>query len=258
MSDFASEVASAKPGKSMPAPAPIMQGGPMDEPAAQAETLAQPETATETKTSVEATPAPKKTTIKIGDEVFESAEEAIQYATQLQMELAKKDAYELGKQAAQPKAEPQAPVKDEFDELGDQIFENPKEALKKLSALAEERAEKRIREAQAREQAIQKTWEGFYSQNQDLVENKDLVDFVLQKNWSEIGNLPVEKSLKILAEKTRSLLSSRKISALPTQELPSAPAVTTTATSSATTVVKEKEENPVDFISQINKHRKRG
>jgi hypothetical protein len=253
MSDFLTEVIASKT-KSAPAPTEttLISGGPEDtntpEPAAAAPTPEAPAPA-----PAQAKPAP----IRIGTEVFETPEEAIKYATELQLELAKKDAYELGKSANQtPKDE--APTRDEFDDLEDKIFENPKETIKKIIEMAEERAEKRITTKQAKQAEIETTWRNFYSSNQDLADNKDVVDFIMQKNWNEVGTIPVDKALKIIAEKTRSFLSSRKVSTLPTTELPSAPAVTTAPGVPTTQTVNKKEEIAVDFIAQLNKHRKRG
>lgn len=254
MSDFAQElVNSQKPAAQTPPP--VISGGPVDELPAETSQELKPQ---ETEAKAPSTQEKKPGAIRIGTEVFNSPEEAMEYAAQLQLELAKKDAFDLGKQAALPKATEEAPQKDEFDELEDKLFENPKETLRKLVELTEKKTIHRIQQEKQIEDSRRQTWETFYSQNQDLSDNKDVVDFVLQKNWAELQNMQGDKALKILAEKTRSFLSSRKVSTLPTTELPSTQTVTTNSGGQPTAKVNEKVENSVDFISQINKHRKRG
>lgn len=201
--------------------------------------------------------------IRIGSEVFDTPEEAIRYAEEMQVTLLQKDAYDQGKKDAAPKAE-LPPEPDFFEGLENELFENPKEALKKVHAKALADAEKKSEEReklkeQARVNAIavDKMWEGFYSDNQDLVASKDIVKYVLDKNWDEVGHLTANKALPIIAEKARALLGSRKETILPSKELPSNQVVTTSATSGATATGPKKEGAPLDFISQLNKHRKR-
>jgi len=201
------------------------------------------------------TPPPKEGKIRIGSEVFDSQEEALAYAQELQVTVATKDAFEMGKQSATPKTTTEE--KDAFDEIEAELFEKPKEALKKLYNLAKTDARSEIRQEDAQLNARKEMWADFYATNQDLVENQELVGYVLDKNLGEIGKLPTEKALKILADKTRSLLVSKKVTALPSRELPSAKTVTTSATGVATATVAEKKATPMDFISQLMNDRRR-
>ncbi len=263
MTGFAEEVKQAT-GKGKGAPEAMLSGAP-DVVEAKAEELpnpapkhgeVHPELVAISKKEEAPTPQPKSGKIRIGTEVFEDPQDAILYAEELQRQILQKDAYEMGKKDSQsPKEE--APAKDFFDEIEESFYDKPKEVARKLYEKAKQDAKTEIETARVQEETRRRTWEGFYSQNQDLVENKDLVEFVLQKNFSDIGNLPAEKALKILAEKTRSLIGSRKESTLPTKELPSVAAVSTSSSGASTATGGKKEEGPLDFISQLQKHRKR-
>jgi hypothetical protein len=82
---------------------------------------------------------------------------------------------------------------------------------KKLNEYQEKALEEAIKwqiflQKQKREESVKKTWEDFYSKNQDLVASKEIVDYVMQKNWQELGYLPIDRSLPLLAEKTRQML----------------------------------------------------
>lgn len=241
---FAAEVAQAKTS------APEVTAPPPTVDAAQEFAFKAPETVE----TIE--PAPKSGRIKIGSEVFESAEDAIRYAEEMQTTLLQKDAFEQGRLSTQAKEEAPAEV-DPFDEMENGLFEDPKGTMKKIYSKAVEDAKKQVREEQVREQNIRQTWDGFYSSNADLAQAKDLVDYMLQKSWSEIGHLPVETSLKILADKTRALIGSKREASLPSRELQSGPALSPGASSSATKSVPKDTKVAVDFISQINKHRRR-
>lgn len=260
---FAEELSSAKSGTPAPAVASkeeqIIEGSLADGLPAPNHGDEHPEM----KASPEAAEPPKQGKIRIGTEVFDSPEDAIRYAEELQRDAIQRDAYEKGKLDALPKEE-EPPEKDFFDGIENEIFENPKEAMKKVYEKAKLDAEKKVEamlaeKEKAREQAarVEATWNSFYTSNQDLVENQDVVNYVLQKNWNELGGMQADKALEKLAEKTRAFLGSRKESTLPTKELKSGAAVTTGATGAPTSTGVKKESTPLDFISQINKHRKR-
>jgi hypothetical protein len=198
----------------------------------------------------------KKAKIKIGSQTFETEEEAFAYAEEQERLLLQKEAFEQGRESVSTKEEkPKDP--DFFEEVENSFYENPKEALRKVYQKAIQDAEKKIETKRVEEESRRKTWEKFYSDNQDLVERKEVVDFILQKNWQEIGELPETKALKILADRTRSFLGSTKETTLPTKELQPGPAVTTGSSGSSTATSQAKSPTPLDFISQLNKHRNR-
>lgn len=201
-------------------------------------------------------PEAKTGKIKIGSEVFDTPEEAIAYAQDLNTTLVQKDAFDAGRESAKAKID-NVPVKNLFDEIEGKLFEKPKEALGQLYSAAKEDAKSEIRAEMAMENQRAKTWESFYSNNQDLVENKDLVGFVMEKNWKEVGPMAPEKALKIIAEKTRAMIGSRKETTLPTRELSSSKVQATSATGGSTATVVEKKDSPLDFISQMKNLRSR-
>lgn len=204
-----------------------------------------------------AIPAPVKSgPIKIGTEVFENPEDAIAYATELQQTLAQKDAFEMGRQSAMPKEEEVKPI-DPFEAFGTELFENPSEALKKIHAKAVADAKKQIEDERRQEETKRQTWDSFYSQNADLSQNREIVEYVLQKNWDSLQNMNGDKALKILADKSRAFLGSTRVASLPSRDLPSGPAVTPSATGGAPIATPEKPSEVLDFITQVNKHRRR-
>ena len=200
-------------------------------------------------------PQPKTGKIRIGSEVFESTEEALAFAQEAIRDQENKTAFEAGKLAAAPKPA-EAPAKDMFDDLESEIFEKPKEAAKKIYQSAKDDAKAEIRAEMAREEQTRKVWEGFYSENQDLVSNKDLVGYVMEKNWKDVANLPLEKSLKILADKTRAMMGSRKETTLPTKELSSTKVASTSASGVATATIQEKKQSASTFIEEMIQMRK--
>jgi hypothetical protein len=261
---FASEVAQANSSRgesAAPPPPPTLPTG--EAPVEHQLEMSMPahgEVHPEQKEAVVAAPVvepPKQGKIRIGTEVFETREEAIQYAEELQRTIMQKDAYEQGKLAAQPKQEETAKEKDFFEELEGEIFENPREAMRKLHAKVSEDTRRQIQQEQQAEQTKRETWNSFYSANSDLATQKEVVDYVLQKNWNEIGHLPGDKGLRILAEKTRAFLGSTKLATLPTRELQSASAVVPHGGSPAVNATAKEKPQSLDFISQVNKHRRR-
>lgn len=217
-----------------------------------------PEQAAKVETKVDTPPPPPKTgPIRIGTEVFETAEEAIAYATEQQLLLAQRDAYEQGRREALPKADEKPVEPDLFEELGNEFFENPQEAIRKLHAKAVADAKKQIAEEKRVEENRTKIWGDFYSANADLAANKQIVDFIFEKNWGDIAHLPPEKALKIVADKSREFLGSVRVANLPSRELQSKQVTTPDATAVATSATSKKESQALDFISQVNKHRRR-
>lgn len=213
------------------------------------------------------TPAPvKEGKIKIADEVFDDVEAALKYATDLKLTLLEKEAYEKGKQDASQKPAEAVVEPDWTDEIERELFENPKEAIKKLHKKATEEAEKILakrEEEKAKAQAVEaqrkKTWDSFYHDNTDLSSQsaQEVVNGILQRDWHELGPMPAEKALPILAKRAREFIASLKETQLPTTVLQSNKVVTTKSGIPSTATNTQKKASPLDFISQVNKHRKR-
>lgn len=209
----------------------------------------------------------KKAKIKIGMKEFGSYEEAIAYA---EREAAKaqgvQETLDKLNKPQEPPAQPEPAFEDELEEL---IFTKPKEAIKKLYDKAKEDAKKEMldwytgeqtkqQQESARQKAWSAHWDNFYQSNQDLTEFKDVVDYVTEKKWADVADIPVNEANEIIAAESRKLLRLQKEAALPSKTLPSSPAIVASSTSgnipqgSDTTV-----KSVLDFISQVNKHRKR-
>lgn len=207
-------------------------------------------------------PEVKEVPIKIGNQVFKSVEEAIAYANDLEMATIQQEAYELGKKAVAEKNAPAEPIKTVEDEIEEELFVDPKKALAKykeaiLKEIKTDIQKEKTAEQKAKEQAElrAKTWNDFYNKNQDLSKNKDLVEFVMNKN-PEILSMNADKALELLASKTRAYIASVRESHLPSKELPSAPVISPAGGNPATTTPAQTTEKAIDFISQLNKLKK--
>lgn len=272
---FASEVAAVNAGRDVTAPPPAENGAdntaanPEQHFAMPADGSVHPEQAGEvevTETTVTTTPPPQKEgKIRIGTEVFDSTEEAMAYAAELQSAIIEKDAFEKGKQSAsQTEAPPPEP--DWTEEVEKEIFENPKEAIKKIHQKALDDAqkllEKRDKQKEDADRAAKQqaqTWNSFYEANADLSTPaaQEVVKGIMQRDWQELGPMQADKALPILAQRSRAFIQSLKETQLPTTTLQSKTVVTTKSGNPATATTPQKKSSSLDFISQINKHRKR-
>lgn len=212
-------------------------------------------------------PEPKVAPIKIAGKEFTSIDEAIAYAEQLEIasreDKAFKEGYEKGKPAEPVAAAPKQP--DFVEEAEKLMFEDPKKAIQ----LIVEGTEKRIFDAynkltaeQVQQAEIQKarqeTWTDFYKTNSDLADSQEYIQFVMQKNWKQLENLPVDKAMGEIASLARKGLRMTRQAGLPQQELSSKAAVMAGTSGNATSANPEATTSiPVDFITQLNKLRKR-
>lgn len=266
---FAQEVIKARQEKSAPQPAP-------EAPAAEAapETKAEdifnnvveaPKEETPKAAAQEVPPMPNldppketvKTKIKIGAQEFDDVEKAIAYAQELELAVLQQDAFNAGKEAAKKPVEAAKPERTIEDELADQLFEDPKKVLQEYKKHIAEEIKTQIKQEETQAQQIKQTWDSFYETNADLSKHSEVVKYIMEKNWNEIGYLPLDKGLSKLAEKTRAFLGSYREQALPNKELPSKAAVTPMGGNPATTTPEEAPKTALDFITQLNKLRKK-
>ena len=99
----------------------------------------------------------------------------------------------------------------------------------------------------------------FYETNKDLSEFKEVVNFVMEKEWGSVGNMEAEKAAVYLADKTRVLLKLRKEASLPQKELVNSPGQFTGASNGYTPQTPVSTgKNALDFISQVRNANKRG
>lgn len=210
--------------------------------------------------------AKKETKVKIGGQEFDSVEAALKYANDLELAVLQQDAFQAGKAEATktPEAAPIDPYKEAIGKIANGVFEDPEKAIEEIIKVAEQKAEEKIKkhqeDADKRAKQVETTkqlWNTFYDANADLVANHETVQYVLEKNWAQLEKMKPAEALPLLAEKTRALLGSYKEAKLPSKELPSGPAITAGASGNATTTPKPAAKTALDFISQVNKHRKR-
>jgi hypothetical protein len=193
----------------------------------------------------------------IGDQKFDSIEQAMNYAQGLEREKLERDAYELGKQEAQPKAEPEAnPDAEFYKKISDLMFENPGEAIRMIEERAVQKAESTITQKSEAQRTQEQTWNKFYDGNKDLVAHKDIVDFILERNWDTLGPMQPERALQKLAELTRTKINEVVKSVRPEEVLPEGNTNVTQATGEPVTV-KVPEKQKLDFAQQVRKLNKR-
>lgn len=204
-----------------------------------------------------ATPAPNPAAkIRIGSQEFTSYDDAMKYAQDLELTVLQTDAYNQGKEAATPKAS-EPPVPTIEDTIQDELFTNPKEALQKYKQHILETVKADIQKEAKRDADVKAVWNDFYSQNADLANHAEVVQYVVQKNWNEIANIPLPKAAAIVAERSRQMLSGYKQAALPSKEMPTKPAVVAGVSGSPSSGPAAKPQTALDFVTQLNKLRKR-
>lgn len=209
-------------------------------------------------------PLSKEGKIRIGNEVFDSTEDAMAYASEIQAAMIKQEAFQEGQKSM---TQSEAVVETDWtDEVEKEIFENPKEAIKKIHQKAMADAQKLLDDNETRkieairvQEAQKKTWSNFYETNADLsgAQAQEVVNGILQRDWKELGPMSSDKALDILAKRSRDFIASLKETQLPTTMLQSNKVVTTKSGTPSTATSTQKKSSPLDFISQVNKHRNR-
>lgn len=107
----------------------------------------------------------------------------------------------------------------EFEEL---LYSNPKAAKELLKK--EIRAERD--NERAAENTKQKFWTDFYSKNDDLKNEKRLVDYYVKGQWDSLKDVPLDQASQIIAKGTREVLADiRKRHGVTEKELPKGGAV---------------------------------
>lgn len=202
----------------------------------------------------------KKTRVTIGTKSFDTMDAALEYAQALEIENAKAEGYKDAVTSLKT-PEPVAPVKDDADEISDIMFENPREAIVKIQALIEKQVEKKaaqVIQAQERQATLNGLWQDFYQKNPELQGQQGFVDHLLRNvHWQELSNIPSSQAMTKLAEIARKELKIVREAALPENVLPPGRATVAPTSSMTTPIVENKVEQAVDFVSQINKIRRR-
>lgn len=216
---------------------------PTEAPAAQPEPAVEPAKASNTK-------------IRIGAKEFDNAEAALNYANELELLQIQDASYKAGLNASNPKAAETPPEDDSLPpDIENQLFDDPKKALKAYGDKLRQQITADIKKEAEVSAAKESAWNKFYTENPKLGQHKDIVEYVMQKNWKEVGFIPLTEGLSKVAEKTYELLKIKKESDAPTTELSSRSVNVPGVGGSPTTPVIKNVEQPIDFIAQINKHR---
>lgn len=98
------------------------------------------------------------------------------------------------KKAAEPEPEP------DWEKL---LFEEPKEAVKMIKASVRKDVEAELTGKYEADQGTRTFWSEFYTKNDDLKDDQDMVDAVLRANMKTLGDMPVSQAQEKLADLTR-------------------------------------------------------
>ena len=177
--------------------APIVQEE-NETPAAEQEPAVEASAPNEAAPAEPVKPADEDEVIRIGDQEFKSAAEAIKYAERLENERLVSQAYNMGIKetlaATQPQEAPPV-VEDNFEE---RFYADPKAALKEMKEQASKEALVMIKAEQQRENL----WNSFLNEYPDI-ERRD-AERILAENMDTLRRLTdVEKGKQLLATKVR-------------------------------------------------------
>lgn len=197
----------------------------------------------------------EETLIRIGDKTFKTQSEAIKYAESLEHEKEVAEAHSLGiQEALNATREPaEIPPEENFEE---KFYADPKSALKDLKTQAVSEATAIIKA----EQKAESMWKQFFDENPDLEGQRKVAEVILRENWDTLGKMTdVPKAMKILATKTRSVFQDYVDRLKPRTELPNKGGQAVSSGSGSVTPTKkvEKQEEPLDFVSQLKNSRRR-
>lgn len=80
-----------------------------------------------------------------------------------------------------------------------ELFANPKEAVKRLRAEIKAEITGELENKYNRAESEKEMWKIFYKENEDLKEEKWMVDAVLQRDYASLKDLPASEAMKKLA-----------------------------------------------------------
>lgn len=112
---------------------------------------------------------------------------------------------------AVPPAEPKRsePKPDPLDDIDwdEELFKNPKQALKRYGEIVGEQIRSDMRSEYQKDQSSKDFWKDFYAANRDLKDDHDLVESTMGKHMSDLANLPVSEAIRKLGDLTRGRIS---------------------------------------------------
>jgi hypothetical protein len=199
--------------------------------AATADTQAANEQARESASESKTEQAP----IYLGGKKFNSVEELAEYTQQL----------EATKYTAPVQQQPVATEKP----LSELLFEDPEKALQ----VHEQRVIQKLKAQEDQKNRETHFWNTFYSENKDLSDHQDVVNFAMNKHWDELSRLHPEQAQKKIADYTRKTILKFKGGQETTKELPSGAAKAGPSNTQSAPAVTESRPAAVDFVSQLRK-----
>ncbi len=169
---------------------------------------------------VAATVEDEENDIRIGDQVFKSQKDAIDYAQKLEREKLFNEAHNMGiREAIQQLApKPEAVVAPpEFTD--EEFYTDPSAALKKAKDKAKEEAKAEIKKELADERNAELLWDRFLTKYPDI--DRQDAQRILTEQWSILGVIADEsKAMEMLAQKTRAEYQRIVEKMKPRSELP--------------------------------------
>lgn len=155
-----------------------------------------------------------------------------------------------------PPAQVQQPAAEEEEEPDweNLIFTDPKKALDMRDERVRRQVTSELRGEYQREQSTARFWNDFYKANDDLKGDKDIVEMILNKNFSDLANVPIDQAMKKLADLTRQRVM--KYSNNRGGQRKRTRAVTAGASNSARPAAATKAAKPAASLSAIIKNRR--
>lgn len=210
----------------------------------------------------------EKPLIKIGKKEFANKEDAIKYAQEIERESAVKQAYEdgvreaIGKELDTLTDADKKDNKNLIDEIQDMIFENPKEALKKLETHIQSNVTKLIEDkdtARAKVETEKNIWNDFWQKNPELQAKEDFVKkYVLTKNWAELSNMNAAEGMAKLAEYAKTEVKQLVEMSKPKTVLSAGAAQVEGVSGNPIAYTQKEAPKRVDFVTQLRNSKKRG
>lgn len=242
-----------------------MEAPATEAPEAPAEEPALPGGQSQANPAIQATQAPKETSVKIGDKTFSSVQEAYIYAR----EEAAKAQGKLDAMSQMNKPQEVPEITEAWEaQMEKLMFTNPAEAIKQILAKAksdtitEVAQQTASREAKIQRETIyENLMQTFLTENADLADFRSVIENVVLADpafYASVEHLPWTESKVKIAEQTRKLLKIKAGAEAKTTilnsgaaNMPGATGTPGQATSQVTSVP------PMDFISQLRKANKR-
>jgi len=197
------------------------------------------DTTTEVESEKVEESAPEATPIYLGAKKFNNVDELAKYTSEL----------EAQKQQAQWVQPQPAHVIQQEKPISELLFENPERALE----LHEQRVIQKLKAEEFKKQQEKDLWNRFYTTYKDLSEDKDVVEYVLGKNWENLKTLHPDQAMEKLADYSRNTLSRFRKTSEKSSELPSGQAKAGPTSTRSSGPIVEKKAEPVDFVTQLRK-----